>query len=322
MKHARVLCALALVVCGDAAKFMGPARASLVGETLAHDKKAMPETKHNKTAGSGYNPGSPLYKKQEKEGGSDPAPPPKKAEPLKDATDKAAEAVKAVPKPAPVEVPKPDHWYDHVKVGPRETPEAFVRHGLSYFLSYFIIVMLIALIWTKCTKPGRTKFGYSDRPNDSGKFAYSLFSTDHCFDIHCKLLLCSWCCSPLRIADTWAKEPLPLMKNFWVALILIACLIGLSQLSLGFTSLVFLGLAVYFRQQMRQKYGMTNNGQICFLDCLTWWCCPCCAIAQEARQVEYVKPGDDDGKASVASVPKTGQSMPPTGSYGTASFNR
>merc|ERR1719263_1746963 len=34
----------------------------------------MPQTKHKKVAGGGYKPGSPLFEKQEKRGGVQPAP--------------------------------------------------------------------------------------------------------------------------------------------------------------------------------------------------------------------------------------------------------
>jgi len=255
----------------DATGFLNPQHASLVAHTV---KKEMPITTHSKKAGDGYEKGSPLFAKQEeleKKGKGTPA-------------SKAA-AIEAIGPPG-VKAPKMPSTYNPIGA----TPEEHVYRGLSAFLSYFIVTMLVALIWVKYTSPGRTDHGYDERKNNALGFAYNLFAWDHCFGHHASVCLCSWCCGPLRLADTYSKNPSPLVKSFWTALVLIACLIGLSQLTYGFTGVIFLCAVVYFRQGLRKKYGLESGGSTVAVDCLSWIFCPFCSMAQEARQVEFVLP--------------------------------
>jgi Cys-rich protein (TIGR01571 family) len=259
---------------------MAPQHASLVSK-----KKEMPITTHDKSAGDGYNKGSPLYEKQqerEKSGAADAKPKPAAAAVSTD------DGVK-VSVPSTEDATNVNHWLS-VYGNPRNPKEGHLTRGLAYFCSYFIMTMLVALIWIKCTSPGRTKEGYDERKNNSQGFAYGLFSLDHCFGHHASVCLCSWCCTPLRLADTYSKEPSPLVRSFWVALVLITCLLGLQQLTFGFTGVVFMCVAVYYRQLLRKKYALDTGAATVFQDILSWICCPFCSMAQEARQVEFVIP--------------------------------
>jgi Cys-rich protein (TIGR01571 family) len=289
----RVFRDFALLVFGlswvtDAATFLSPRHASLVGQTLTHDQKDMPVTTHNKTAGDGYNPGSPLYKKQQKAAEDGDV---KKATHAKAPNSIDGKTIH-VTVPPKDKVTDPTHWWTmYYDYHTKNMTTAFV-----FFLQYFIFTMLVALIWVKCTSPGRTRRGYDERKNNAMSFAYGLFSLDHCCAHHSSVCLCTWCCAPLRLADTYSKEPFPLITKFWHALILITCLLGLSQLTFGVTELIFFGLAVYFRQQLRKQYGLEAGGSSWCTDCLAWLFCPFCAIAQEARQVEFVKKPNDPVK--------------------------
>jgi len=262
---AAALAVLALSHPGDATQFLSPTHASLVA-------KEMPITKHEKEAGDGYSKGSPLYEKQQKL--------------AKDGAPKVKAAVKS--DPVAVSVPtSADGVTWHTVYGDDKT---HLTRGLYAFLSYFIMTMLVALIWIKFTSPGRTKEGYDERKNNPLGFAYGLFAWDHCFGHHASVCLCSWCCAPLRLADTYSKEPTPLVKSFWAALVMITCLLGLQHLTFQFTSLLFVCMATYFRQALRKKYGLESGGSTVFMDCFSWLCCPFCTMAQEARQVEFVLP--------------------------------
>merc|ERR1719353_1345702 len=108
-------------------------------------------------------------------------------------------------------------------------------------------------------KQGRLEEGYDERKNNGVTFAYGIFSLDHCFGHHAHVCLCAFCCSPLRLADTYSKKPMPLVKNFWTALIMVTVLIALDVLSYGVTGCLLLGVAIYFRQKMRQKYGLEHG---------------------------------------------------------------
>jgi len=267
---------LAVLPLGDAAGFLNPQHASLVAHSA--EVKEMPITSHSKKAGDGYKKGSPLYDKQQELG--------KKGAPAAKEGEKKSAALKAPAAPALNTNPFNGGYFSTRN----DTPEEHVHRGLTTFLSYFIITMLVALIWVKATSPGRTTEGYDERKNNALGFAYGLFSWDHCFGHHANVCLCSWCCAPLRLADTYSKQPTPLARNFWTALVVIACLLGLSQLTYGFTAVIFLCAAVYFRQGLRKKYGLESGGSTYVMDCLSWICCPFCTMAQEARQVEFVLP--------------------------------
>jgi len=242
----------------------------------------MPEVVHAKSAGGDYKKGSPLYQKQES----------RKA----DAPNKTLEPP---PPPGSMSPQSPSSPRDAFRWLEATVLAASVLgnwgRGLSYFFAYFIIVMFIAMIWMKGIR-GRTRRGYDERRNMPPGFAYGLFSMDHCFGHHANVCLCSWCCTPLRLADTYAKEPFPLIGNFWTALIMLTCLLGLSQLSLGATGALLLVLAVYFRQRLRQQYQLETGGVVLIKDLLAWCLCPFCAVAQEARQVEFVKKPNDPVK--------------------------
>lgn len=272
------LVALAVLVpFGDAAfvGFLGPRKASALTQV-----KEMPITNHQKEAGGDYQKGSPLFAKQEGLGDKG-----KTAAALKEPKSADGKKVLHVTQPPQEEATNHKYWW---KVYGGE--KNHMKYGLSYFFSYFIFTMLVALIWIKCAKPGRTKEGYDERKNNGSVFAYGLFSLDHCFGHHAHVCLCSWCCAPLRLADTWNKEPNTLVKSFWSALIIVSCLAGLSQLTFGFTSLLLVCVCIHFRQQMRKKYGLESGGSTWAYDCMSWFFCPFCSMAQEARQVEFVLP--------------------------------
>jgi Cys-rich protein (TIGR01571 family) len=280
---------LAVAPFGDAANtFLPQKHASLVGEASTHNTKEMPVTEHKKTAGEGYAKGSPLFKKQEarkKDGKTAPPPPPPGAVPGASVpVVPVGGAVPGISAPVAAEVQL----------------QAYVLSwkGFTFMLSYVITAFLIALMWKHCGGWRNLK-GWKERGNLPNGFSYGLFSTDHCCsggDHHVHICLCSWCCQPLRIADTWSKNPQPIVKNFWVALLIVAALMGLAPWTNNISVLVLILVAVYCRNKMRKDYGIENSTCTTLTeDCLTWWCCTFCAIAQEARQSEFcVKTMDPD----------------------------
>jgi len=281
MKFAQGLLVLVsvLVRFSDAASLRGPGQVSLVSKD-----DEMPITKHNKEAGGDYNKGSPLFKKQEarKVGG---VPTVKDEKPHAKADLKDGVSIKT---PAEEDMIYPSTWWE--MYGGRKN---HVQKGLTTFISYFIFVMFTALIWMKCAG-GRWKRVTEERKNTPlVGFAYGLFALDHCGAHHGGICIMAWCCAPLRLADTYAKEPFPLIASFWFALILVTTLFGLEQLTLGLSYLVFVLLAIYYRQQLRKQFGLPRGAGSWCTDLVTWCFCPCCAIAQEARQVDFVKKAID-----------------------------
>jgi len=276
LSQAALWAVLVLAPVSDAAGFLGPRHASLVAERRSIEKKDMPVMKHNKTAGDDYNPGSPLFEKQEERKKSGKTG---KLE-TKEAALDPLDGDKAL---------DPAHWE---KVMKNESPEKHLENGLSIFLSTFIIVMFVAFVWIKCLPSliPRSKESYAERDNTTSGFAYGLFSLDHCGGHHGSVCFCAWCCYPLRMADTYSKEPIPIVKNFWTALVIVTCLDALQYLTYGFSGLLLLFFVIYARQQLRKKYGLDRGGATYVTDLFSWICCPCCTIAQEARQVDFVRP--------------------------------
>lgn len=115
---------------------------------------------------------------------------------------------------------------------------------------------------------------------EDGAFKYGLCS---CFD-DLKLCALSFCCSPIRWADTIRMMG---FMQFWPALGLYLGLSVLDTVVMGWAGLVLVAVCIYYRQKLRERFGMPHGscGSI-FGDCLTYLCCSCCAIIQEARQVE------------------------------------
>jgi len=263
--------------------FIAPRRVSLAGHDSALVAKAMPTTEHTKTAGEGYAKGSPLYDKQQ---------------------DRKKQGVKPVPPPpgtgmdgVPAGVPPPIPTQTIGGPPPKASFMAVLVHNLTYWVMYVTLAMFCALVWMKCLG-GRSVKGWRERGNSPNTFSYGLFSLDHCCtggDHHLPICLCSWCCAPLRMADTYAKEPYPLIKGgFWVALFVLASLTGLAPLTGNLSIVLLLIMAIYLRNKMRRDYGIEHSKcSTCVEDCFVWSFCTFCAIAQEARQADFcVKEND------------------------------
>jgi Cys-rich protein (TIGR01571 family) len=116
--------------------------------------------------------------------------------------------------------------------------------------------------------------------DDKNTWRYGLFS---CFDVP-KLCCFSCCCGTIRWSDTMSMAGLIEYMN---AVGCLLCLSGLSSLT-GFLCFpVQVGIYTYFRQQLRQKFGMAHGDcSTVTEDCCTYTWCQLCAVTQEARQVE------------------------------------
>lgn len=175
-------------------------------------------------------------------------------------------------------------WYDRWGEG--------LIYGLWSFLPYTIMTLIIAFIWLKLD--GRLEPN-AERRNKGDDFAYGLCALDHCFHDHMWVCICSFCCTAIRMADTYSKStdeysvPRAIIPGFWKALCVTLAMQFLVTLTGGVGIILFVCIAVYFRQKLRQTYNLPNcTGKILAWDCLFWCCCPWCTIAQECRQVQFV----------------------------------
>jgi len=283
---ATIVIVLALAPVSNAVGFMGPRGASLVEQTVTHDAEEMPITKHDKDAGGVYNKGSPLYEKQEK----------RKTDGKVAKIEKPASAKLSVDDQH-VTIPTLDEASDPKILSERQLAlselKKYWKVGLVYFLSYVTFWLLMGLIWIKCITKGplfRWPESHPDRDNNYQDFNHDLFSTEHVDSHHFVVCFCSLCCIPLRLADTYSKLPSPISTNFYAALLFFSCLLGLGPVTAGWSTLAFLCIVVYFRQRIRRKYNLEHGGMTWIGDFVRWFFCPCCAIAQEARQLDFVDP--------------------------------
>jgi len=113
-----------------------------------------------------------------------------------------------------------------------------------------------------------------------GRWRFGLFE---CFgDAKTSFLVC--CCPVIRWADTIRMAG---FLGFWAAFGLIIGVQFVNLFTLGFLSLAVLILLIFYRQKQRQMFQMENGTCGSYLeDCLTYSCCGCCAIVQEARHIE------------------------------------
>merc|ERR1719198_134258 len=74
--------------------------------------------------------------------------------------------------------------------------------------------------------------------------------------------------------------------TFWIGFLLFAILYLLNPYTAGLSGLVLLCVLVMKRQELCKKFDMQTGAASCALDCCTYLCCGCCAIVQEAQQLE------------------------------------
>jgi len=167
---------------------------------------------------------------------------------------------------------------------PQVVAGIFLMHYVAFTffsaLCFVGLVLLVAYWYHNEKKFPPSVDGEASTTLEDGAFKYGIFS---CFD-DLNTCLLSWCCPMIRWADTLRMMG---FMQFWAALGLYLGLRVLDIIAMGCASLVLLAICIYYRQKLRERFGMPhgNCGSI-FEDCLTYMCCALCAITQEARQAE------------------------------------
>lgn len=152
------------------------------------------------------------------------------------------------------------------------------------------IMVIVAFIYLRMGfRVEATEEGTVKPSTDEPKFNFGLFDFENCCDRDMSICCCSFCCLPVRWADTVSQDKLKIGLSFWAAVAVVASLWALDSLSGGLTVLLFTVCAVLTRQKMRKAMGLENGtpSSMC-LDCLVWCFCAPCAAAQEAREVQYM----------------------------------
>lgn len=243
-------------------------------------KEDMKTVKHDKVAGNGYIPGSPLYETEQKVKAKKtaklaPVTTWEKVPLVEDASD--ADGLK-VPE-------NTDEAYDTWK----SNWEAFTgEHLASMLLSAFVSVCVVLCCAYVYMKNKVDPWGQVPRDGLDHE-AYLLDKSDwrfglcDCFQTP-PLCLLSCCCPAIRWADTMRMAGI---MSFYTGVMVMTVLGALSPFAGGLSTLIMLAIAVHHRQNIRRLFGMpAGNAATYCTDCCVYMCCSCCAIVQEARQVE------------------------------------
>lgn len=91
-------------------------------------------------------------------------------------------------------------------------------------------------------------------------------------------------CMPIRWGDTMRMGG---MIPFWSATMMFAMFTAMWSITCGLSLIVTIAMATMRRQEIRSLFGMTHGTAMSRAeDCCTYMWCSCCAVVQEARQLE------------------------------------
>lgn len=114
-------------------------------------------------------------------------------------------------------------------------------------------------------------------------FKYPLFS---CLEAPClSCFVC--CCAGIRWADSarmLGKISFVVAVAIWAGIEFVGAITGGLLTWVGIT---IIGISV--RQDIRKAFNMKSDNETFCYDCLSWCCCTCCTVIQEARQIEAAK---------------------------------
>merc|ERR1719468_445161 len=90
---------------------------------------------------------------------------------------------------------------------------------------------------------------------------------------------------PLHPLASHREPPEGQLMSFWAAFFVFTMLEISIGIFYGLLWAVYIVMCVWFRQQIREKYGLKKERDTYAWDCLAWSFCCACAAAQEAKQV-------------------------------------
>lgn len=274
---------------------------------------------HDKEPGSGYTEGSPLFYKQQRESASvsvpsEPEPPHAASKPHPKVKPKPQRVSSPAQSPQADLVGPGEQLPDIVPPDPMEEPPGKLspfQEALMWIVGpgfYFLSVIIFAWLY-RSFGIGKMQYPRSTPSFQGDSFSYGLcLGSCRGLNQDWQICLCAFCCPLIRWADTMSMAPL---LPFWAALVLMLVLTLLVPFTYGSTNILFALVGVYFRQRLRKIY---NHGPFTpkhlAMDCCIWTCCACCAIAQEAREVEHCQKPRSGAPSQVGTpqVPQRGMS--------------
>lgn len=175
--------------------------------------------------------------------------------------------------------------------GPLATPGATthgaaglydVKKAFAYIFFYAFVILSLA---------GAYRFLKRDSlkvPEDGNEHSLELLERNwryNVFDCCGNVPICcvSCLCPGIRWADTMRMAG---FLSFWTALALWVIPVILMPF-VGISFIMFVCVAVIYRQRLRSKFRIQHGTFGTYAeDCLLYGCCMCCAVVQEARQME------------------------------------
>lgn len=227
--------------------------------TKKHVNIPMPKlnnTNHQKEAGGGYLPGSPMYAKQEERKAMMP-----------DTTTLPSAFV-------PTAAPTTSTWTK-------------IKKFLVGEFIYILFVLLAAAIYRHFKAHGERMVPLGGKANVT-QFTYGLLDFKDA-GRDWKICLSGFLCPCFRWAETMrmmGRDGL----GYWPCIALYIILHLLFVPSGGIALIITSYIGMTYRRKLRAKQGYkTDTGPGPCLDFCTWWCCGPCAVIQEAREVENVR---------------------------------
>lgn len=158
---------------------------------------------------------------------------------------------------------------------------------MTGILMYMVQIFVVAFLYMQFCKQSVTpKLPESQVRIE--EFQYGAFDASECAR-DCQMCVCACCCPWIRWAETGSKDHIQFLA-FVPGLFISALLAASGSVTFGLTIPILLLIVVLCRQRIREAYALPFGTCGTILnDCFLWLCCPCCAIVQEARQVEYVE---------------------------------
>jgi len=192
--------------------------------------------------------------------------------------------------------------------------ETYVELTTAAYVGAAVGIVVPIVIWAIIAMLYKTKVTDARQPLPqpvldefslrNGDFKYGFCS---CFDdIHYCLHGC--CCEVILAGDVYQAAGI---KNFWFPVIVyfgcwavsqaiaLVYMIILAEINVSngqvyrggngayyLTGIIFALMMANLRKSLREKLGDPQPGKSCAMDFLLYWCCGCCTVVQDARQVD------------------------------------
>lgn len=154
-------------------------------------------------------------------------------------------------------------------------------------LIYLIFGVLAAVLFKQVRAKNFEPEQRLDAHPSTKDFSFSVFG---CFG-DLKICALGFCCPCLAWANTVERR---LKLPYWKAFLAFFGLMLLHGYTMGISSIFVVALGVYYRQKLRDTYGIDSyqNGvkSTVPIDILLWCFCQPCAIIQEAREESALRP--------------------------------